>query len=104
MLQYFDGCPHWQTMQGRLEQALVGREDVRVELQRVDSPDAARRLGFHGSPSLLVDGRDSFAGPDTQVGLACRVYQAPDGPAGSPTVGRLRKALEEASETEAAGV
>ena len=47
----------------------------------------------HGSPSIQVDGVDLFAAPDAAVGLACRVYPTPDGPAGAPTVEQLRAAL-----------
>jgi hypothetical protein len=50
-------------------------------------------VGFHGSPSILVDGIDVFAGPDAGVGLSCRVYRTPDGPAGAPTIEQLRAAL-----------
>ena len=45
------------------------------------------------SPSVLVDEVDPFADPDAPVGLSCRVYQTPDGMAGSPTLEQLRRAL-----------
>ncbi|MGH8775740.1 MAG: hypothetical protein ACRDWI_11380 [Jiangellaceae bacterium] len=50
-------------------------------------------LLFHGSPSVLVDGRDPSSHGDQPVGLACRVYQTPEGPAGAPTIDQLRAAL-----------
>jgi len=40
-----------------------------------------------------VDGVDIFADADAPVGLSCRVYQTPDGPAGSPTLEQLRAAM-----------
>ncbi len=39
---------------------------------------------------------DLFAGSDAPVGLSCRIYQTPDGPAGSPTLDQLRAALARA--------
>jgi len=65
----------------------------------VDTLEDAERVGFHGSPSILVDGVDVFAGPNAAVGLSCRVYRTPDGPAGAPTMEQLRAALTAAEGT-----
>jgi len=48
---------------------------------------------FTGSPTILVDGRDPFARAETTFGLTCRVYETPDGLAGSPTPDQVRAAL-----------
>lgn len=97
-LQYFDDCPNWRVLHQHLIE--LGREfdDLHVELQLVDTPEAADRCGFRGSPSILVDGVDPFARPDDPVGLSCRVYATPNGPAGSPTVDELRAVLVRRSE------
>ena len=89
--QYFDGCPKWQTTRQRLEEAIEGL-DVAVVMQLVETPEEAVEVGFRGSPTVLIDGVDAFAGPDTPAAgtLACRVYQTEDG---SPTVEQLRDAL-----------
>lgn len=92
-LQYFDGCPNWEVLDGRIAQVLDGRSDVRVVHQRVETTEDAERLGFHGSPTVLVDGFDPFADKHAAVGLACRVYRTPDGLAGSPTVDQLRAVI-----------
>ena len=55
--------------------------------------EEADRVGFRGSPSVLIDGTDPFSDPDAPVGLSCRVYSTPDGLAGSPTLEQLRTAL-----------
>ena len=60
---------------------------------RVTTPKEADRVGFRGSASVLVGGVDPFADPDAPVGLSCRVYQTPDGMAGSPTLEQLHRAL-----------
>ena len=57
-LQYFDGCPNWEVLDRRLTEALDGRSDVRVVHQRVETAEDAARLGFHGSPTVLIDGSD----------------------------------------------
>ena len=90
-LQYFDGCPNWHMADERLKQALAacGHADAGVEYQRVETVEEAERLGFTGSPTVLVDGRDPFAVAGARAGLACRVYATPDGIAGSPNVDQL---------------
>lgn len=89
-LLYFDGCPNWKLTYERLREALqlAGRSDE-VSYRRVETPEQAQDLGFHGSPTVLIDGRDPLAGPDAQVGLACRVFRTPAGLAGAPTVEQL---------------
>jgi hypothetical protein len=98
-LRYFEGCPHWQTAHDRLREALraEGMADVELVLERVETAEEAERLRFIGSPTILVDGRDPFAGVGPVFGLTCRVYQTPEGGlAGSPTPEQLREALRSA--------
>ncbi len=94
-LQYFDGCPNWHVTQEHLKQALTacGHGDALVEYQRVETAEEAERLGFTGSPTVLVDGHDPFAVAGARAGLACRVYATPDGIAGSPSVDQLIEVL-----------
>jgi len=62
-LLYFEGCPHWQTLHGRLREALraVGVAGVEPILERVETAEDAERLRFIGSPTILLDGRDLAA-------------------------------------------
>lgn len=92
-LLYFDGCPNWKLAERRLADLVAERPDIRMVKRRVDTPGDADRLGFHGSPSVLIDGADAFPDPHAVVGLACRVYATPDGPAGVPTTAQLREVL-----------
>jgi hypothetical protein len=49
---------------------------------------------MHGSPTLLIDGVDPFAGPDQPPSLSCRLYRDEAGRAGgAPSVQALRQAL-----------
>ena len=91
-LLYFDGCPSWRTADQRLA-ALADEFGFELRHQKVDTPAAAEEWSFRGSPTVLIDGRDPFATGEEPVGLSCRIYQTPDGPAGSPTVAQLRAAL-----------
>jgi hypothetical protein len=92
-LRYLDGCPGWTVAHARLREL-----GVEPELERVESPEDAVRLRFLGSPTILVDGRDPFAGSaeDARYGLTCRLFETPEGLAGSPTVKQLGRALEAA--------
>jgi hypothetical protein len=94
-IQYFEGCPHWRLADDRVQGVLrtLGRGDVKLELQLIDSPQTAERVGFHGSPTILVDGRDPFATGAEPVGMTCRVYRTEDGPQGAPTVAELQRLL-----------
>jgi len=98
-LLYFDGCPNWLADQ-RLAAIAAGRADLMVTGHRVETLEEAERVGFHGSPSILVDGVDLFAEPGAGVGLSCRVYRTPDGLSGAPTVEQLRAALGVVDEDE----
>lgn len=100
-LLYFDDCPHWRAADAHLRAIERERPDVQVIRHIVDTPEEAERTGFRGSPSILVDGVDPFAAPDAPVGLSCRVYQTPDGPAGSPTLAQIQNVL---SDTAAGGL
>lgn len=38
------------------------------------SQDQAQQRGLVGSPTILLNGSDPFAGPDAAVALSCRLY------------------------------
>ena len=93
-LLYFEGCPHRTVAEGRLRSALVrvGREEE-IQHVLVATPEDAQRLGFIGSPTILVDGLDPFATGGEPPSLACRVFSTPEGRAGSPTEEQLAEVL-----------
>lgn len=95
-LLYFDGCPNWKTTDDRLTAIAAERPEITVTRHLVETVDEAERVAFHGSPSILIDGVDPFADAGAGVGLACRIYQTPQGPAGSPTLEQLRAAAAHA--------
>ena len=94
-LLYFDDCPNWQVADARLRQALAlaGRDEVQVQRRPVVTAEQVEALGFGGSPTVLVNGRDPFADPHAPVGLSCRVYDTATGLTGAPTVEQLLAVL-----------
>jgi len=96
-LRYFDGCPNWKVALERIHLAVeqVELRNVRIELERVASPAEAEAVGFPGSPTVLIDGRDPFIGTGAPVGLSCRMFVTEDGSEGAPSVSALVDALRE---------
>ncbi len=92
-LSYVADCPNWQLADQRLAAITAERADIKVTRHLVETPEEAERVGFHGSPSILVGGVDLFAEPGAGVGLSCRVYRTSEGLSGAPTVEQLRAAL-----------
>jgi hypothetical protein len=99
-LLYFDGCPNHETLVPRLRE-LLDRAGVReeVRLVRVESPDAAERDRFLGSPTLRIDGQDVEPGADerSDYGLKCRLYRTSAGLAGVPAEEWILEALATAA-------
>jgi hypothetical protein len=95
-VRYLDGCPNWRIAEARLWTALerLGMTPSRVTRERVDTPEAADRLGFRGSPTILIDGDDPFADDAAPAGLSCRMYQTEAGPDGAPSAAQLAAALK----------
>ena len=92
-LLYFDDCPNWLVAAERLD-AVAARRGLVVERRTIATVEEAQATRFRGSPTILIDGRDPFASGDERFGLTCRLYDTPDGPAGSPTVEQLEAALD----------
>ena len=94
-IQYFDGCPHWKLADERVRKTLrdVPGAEASIEYQLIDSAEMAQRVQFHGSPTILVNGRDPFATGTEPVGMSCRVYRTEEGPQGAPTEAQLRRLL-----------
>lgn len=94
-IQYFDGCPHWRLAEERVRNVLrhLQADNVTVDYELIDSPEMAVRVDFHGSPTILIDGRDPFATGAEPVGLSCRVFSTEEGAQGAPTERQIAAAL-----------
>ena len=97
ILQYFDGCPNWNTTDTHLSTLTDQGLDATIGYELIDTHEAAVARGFRGSPTMLIDGVDPFADVNAPVGLTCRIYQTEDGYAGSPSLSQLRHAIDTAS-------
>lgn len=90
-------CPNGPAARRHLAEALTRRPGVSVEHRVISTPEEAARYGMHGSPTILIDGRDPFAEPGTAASLSCRLYRDEGGRVrGTPSAGQLREALDAA--------
>ncbi len=91
-------CPNAAAFEERLAVALAGHPGAVVHRREVADEREAAEAGMHGSPTLLIDGTDPFAGPDDAPSLSCRLYRDAAGrTGGAPPVQALIRALAEAS-------
>ena len=90
---YLPDCPNLPATRSHVQAALrdSGVQAVVEEIEVVSVEDADRH-GMHGSPTVLIDGRDPFASED-EVSLSCRLYRSEAGTGGSPTVAELAAVL-----------
>jgi hypothetical protein len=87
-------CPNGPLTEHRLAEALADRPDVTVERRVAATPEQAGEYGMHGSPTVLIDGRDPFAEPGAAPSLSCRLFRDEQGRVqGAPSTGQLRAAL-----------
>jgi hypothetical protein len=96
-LLWWEGCPSWPEALRGLKQVLgeEGLDPESVELVQVMSDEQAERDGFHGSPTIRIDGEDIVPPQDGHpVGLSCRIYRLRDGrPSPTPDLDDVRDAV-----------
>lgn len=92
-LLYFEGCPSWERAWTELGKAIVETgTDATVRLRDIAVLSEDELVGFAGSPTVRIDGRD-LEGYDGPALIACRRY--PDNAGlGWPSGGVLRERLE----------
>ncbi|MER5852385.1 hypothetical protein ABT126_36680 [Streptomyces sp. NPDC002012] len=92
-------CPNEELAAGRLRQALeaAGLDEADVVTRVVTDQAEAERIGFTGSPTILIDGEDPFAEAGRAQGMTCRLYRTPEGLDGAPSISQLQQALTTAS-------
>jgi hypothetical protein len=96
---FWEGCPSHPEARARLDAALA-RAGIEAEIavREIETDDEAAQIGFPGSPTILIEGRDVQV-PDSEAptGLTCRLYRTSDGrPAPYPDALTLDRALQEA--------
>ena len=97
-LLWWAGCPSTERALAELRgvMAELGLAASEVKVIEVGSEEQAREGQFRGSPTILIDGQDPFAGDgEEEVGLSCRVYRRRDGRISpTPDPEDLRDALQ----------
>jgi hypothetical protein len=80
-LLFWEGCPSYPEALELLRTVIADRGlEAQVALREVHTHEEAEELGFPGSPTIRVDGRDvDPAGAKAPAMLACRIYRLPDG-------------------------
>ena len=74
--QYFESCPHYIKMLTNLQKAMNGLED-KIEFKKVlvENEETARKVGFRGSPTIIIAGDDLESLPvPANPAMACRFY------------------------------
>lgn len=97
-LLYTVECPGWEGVRRDLVQVIgEGSIETPIQLIQVNSQDDAEFLDFHGSPTVRMNGLEvAPAPPGTPPGLACRLYEQPDGTrAGRIPIELLRAAIRD---------
>lgn len=98
-LLWDDGCPHVNEARANLAASLraVGIDTTWQEWRR-DDPAAPPYAAEHGSPAILLDGRDVEEHEPTSA-ACCRLYVGPDGHrSGAPSIESIISALRTASD------
>jgi hypothetical protein len=91
-LVHLDDCPLWRGAAERVRQAMgrAGIDPASLRDRSIATEDAP--ADFPGSPTILIDGRDSFAGA-TPFGPACRRYPTEYGLEFAPSIEQLVEVL-----------
>lgn len=89
-IQYFRGCPNSEEMIKRVNEAILGFEEI-VEYNEilVEKNELANKIKFRGSPTVLINGEDIEGREEPEsASLNCRVYEK-----GLPEVEDIRKRI-----------
>lgn len=91
--QYFEGCLNHKKMDENLQAAIIGLEgEIDLVKVFVEDEEIAQKIGFRGSPTLLINGEDieGIQAPEFPS-LSCRFY-----PEGIPSSEAIRKKILQA--------
>ena len=80
-LLYWEGCPSAAEARALVDEVLATHGvEAEFEVREVRTDAEAEALGFPGSPTIRVDGRDvDPRGAANRPALNCRIYHLPGG-------------------------
>jgi hypothetical protein len=78
--RYLDGCPNSKIAVWRGQDALheIGKTEVDLDLHEIATHEDEESFRFHGSPTILINGRDPFADAAPRLAFLV-VYTGPSG-------------------------
>ena len=84
-LLYFNSCPSYKQALANIRAALK-EKNLQAELimVNVESEEKAQKVGFQGSPSVRINGKD-LEGRDEGFSFSCRLYTMNGKPAVAPS-------------------
>ncbi|MGB9852568.1 MAG: DUF2703 domain-containing protein [Candidatus Kapaibacteriota bacterium] len=95
-VQYFRGCPNSEEMIRRVKEAIKDLPEVVYSEELIETEELAREVGFRGSPTLLINGKDFEGLPMPPIAsLSCRVYLK-----GLPRIDEIRNRIIESINSE----
>jgi hypothetical protein len=96
-LFFWDGCPSHPEAEA-LVRAVLEEQGLDASIERIEvrTQEDAEALGFVGSPTIRVDGRDvdEDGAARSRPSLTCRIYARPDGTVSPvPSRAQIERAL-----------
>lgn len=88
-----NSAPAAELFKSVMESAELNPADLKI--RELTSEEEAQTLGFHGSPTFTVAGRDLFVS-SAEPALSCRVYRTPTGLWGLPLFEELVASVKQA--------
>lgn len=96
-----NSAPAAELFKEAMEAADLNAAELKIRELRTEAE--AQVVGFHGSPTFTVAGKDLFVSA-AEPALSCRIYPTPTGLAGLPVfeelLGLLTKAISENDTTD----
>lgn len=95
-LYFWDGCPSHPEAEALLRDVLTAEGiDADIELVEVRTQAEAEALGFVGSPTIRIDGRDvdEEGAARSRPSLTCRIYTEEGAVSPVPSRHRLARAI-----------
>ncbi len=94
-IQHFEGCPNGPAMIENVKKALESFDgDVEYKDVHVEDRETAEKVGFRGSPTLLINGADFEDMPAPEhPAMTCRFYKD-----GVPGAGQILEKLKAAGD------
>lgn len=91
-------CPNLAVVRDRLDRAIeAAGVSATIRVTEVSTPADAARLDMHGSPTVLIDGRDPFLQSADETSLSCRLYTVGTEIAGAPSTEQIAAAITAAA-------